>query len=626
MYRISRLFLSVFLLTGIVSCNNSDINEIQNQLRQHEQEIQRLKGLVDAANGDIRAMEISVQQIRNGGYVTSVIPDEKDGTLVGYTITFGSGESIYVSNGIKETPKIGIKSYNGGDYYWTLDDEWLLNDSGNMIAVEEGSGTPLFKAEGGNWYVSLDDGNTWIMREGATTSTSAFKTIDTSNPNYVLITLADGTVLQLTTWSAHVALKNLVNQLNNNLAATRSIVDALGQSDYLLSATPMMENGRQTGWRFEFAKSGLVEVFASNDITQGQDQIVKMEDGYWWVSGGSGEPFVMVDAAENGGGVYIISIDNSDSESVALLLSDGSSVAIPRKIKTALQVNLPEEEYILNMDETLSFSYALTGTCAPGSVVTAFSDGNFVTEVRPETSTGGIITVRCTARYTKGYIAILVNDTSGYSITRVINFKSQEEETGEAPYDPVEIYPYRPDVDFYCGERYLTIPGKGGSCPLEVISTFGISYAYPSDLWLNISSEQPYYAHFNFKFSAEENPYPYPRAFTMYIPNIGSVRITQEGNPDAPANPYWERDYLLLPEDGSAVTITVKSSVRNIHCSYPGWLHLAYGPQYSENGETTISITADPNNNLGDRNGRIAIDCGDARGVIEVVQLAKMRI
>lgn len=258
MYRISRLFLSVILLTGIVSCNNSDINEIQNQLRQHEQEIQRLKGLVDAANGDIRAMEISVQQIRNGGYVTSVIPDEKDGTLVGYTITFGSGESIYVSNGIKQTPKIGIKSYNGGDYYWTLDDEWLLNDSGNMIAVEEGSGTPLFKAEGGNWYVSLDDGNTWIMREGATTSTSAFKTIDTSNPNYVLITLADGTVLQLTTWSAHVALKNLVNQLNNNLAATRSIVDALGQSDYLLSATPMMENGRQTGWRFEFAKSGLV--------------------------------------------------------------------------------------------------------------------------------------------------------------------------------------------------------------------------------------------------------------------------------------------------------------------------------------------------------------------------------
>ena len=63
MYRISRLFLSVFLLIGIVSCNNSDINEIQNQLRQHEQEIQRLKGLVDAANGDIRAMEISVQQI-----------------------------------------------------------------------------------------------------------------------------------------------------------------------------------------------------------------------------------------------------------------------------------------------------------------------------------------------------------------------------------------------------------------------------------------------------------------------------------------------------------------------------------------------------------------------------------
>ena len=142
MHRFLRFVAIVVSLVCAVACNNGEIDDIREQLKQHEAELQRLAALADSANGDITALQRAVGQMQSGGYVTAVIPDEQNGTTVGYTLVFGSGETIYLSTGKKATPTISVKSFNSGDYYWTIDGEWLLGIDGKMIAVENNQ-TPL---------------------------------------------------------------------------------------------------------------------------------------------------------------------------------------------------------------------------------------------------------------------------------------------------------------------------------------------------------------------------------------------------------------------------------------------------------------------------------------------------
>ena len=123
----------------LAACESVDIRQLQEQLRlqeeqlrQHEEEIARLKTLVESANNSISALQTSVLQMEAGGYVTSVIPREQNGTVTGYWLTFGSGETIFLSTGEDSTPRISVRAYNGGNYYWTLDDEFLLDGKSCM--------------------------------------------------------------------------------------------------------------------------------------------------------------------------------------------------------------------------------------------------------------------------------------------------------------------------------------------------------------------------------------------------------------------------------------------------------------------------------------------------------------
>ena len=161
MHKLLRTLFILVCLICVVACKYSEIEDIREQLRLHEAELQRLSALVDAANDDVAALRATVEQVQTGGYVTEVLPNEQNGTVVGYTLSFNTGETIYVSTGAKATPRISVKSYNES-YYWTIEDEWLLDQDGGMVAVEDGSLTPQLKAEDGNWFVSLDRGASWM--------------------------------------------------------------------------------------------------------------------------------------------------------------------------------------------------------------------------------------------------------------------------------------------------------------------------------------------------------------------------------------------------------------------------------------------------------------------------------
>ena len=299
------------------------------------QAFENLQNTVNQINSNLNALQQIVTALQNNDYVLSVTPIYEGGEVVGYTIVFSKSGAVSIFNGKDgsngsngtngqdgHTPVIGVRQDTDGVYYWTIDGEWLLDENGNKLRVtgkdgqdgadgEDGTDgddgengadgedgkdghTPVIgvKQDTDGIYYWTIDGN-WLLDENGnkvpTTGAdgqdgsngadgadgkdgdSFFSSVDTSNGDYVVITLADGTIIKLPTWQALENLKNTVNQINSNLNALQQIVTALQNNDYVLSVTPIYEGGEVVGYTIVFSKSGAVSIFNGKDGKDGSN-------------------------------------------------------------------------------------------------------------------------------------------------------------------------------------------------------------------------------------------------------------------------------------------------------------------------------------------------------------------
>ena len=187
-------------------------------------------------NANISSLKTIVEALQTNDYVTSVTPVTEGGKEVGYTIIFSKSGSITIYHGKDgadgapgaddkdgadgapgadgkdgtdgQTPVVGVRQDADGVYYWTLNGEWLLDDSGNKIPTTGKDGiTPQLKIEDGYWYVSYDNGASWTEvgkavgengkdGEDGADGDSFFRSVTQDDAN-VYFTLADGTVITL---------------------------------------------------------------------------------------------------------------------------------------------------------------------------------------------------------------------------------------------------------------------------------------------------------------------------------------------------------------------------------------------------------------------------------------------
>lgn len=209
-----RTLLFALSLLAIVACSKFDDSEIWSELKEHEDRIVKLETLCNQMNTNITSLQTIIIALQNNDYVTNISPIKEGSKEIGYTITFAKSGSITIYHGKDGengkdgqngtngtdgkdgqdgkdgkdgyTPKIGVKQHTDGQYYWTLDGNWLLDDNGNMIPTtgEDGKDgtngtdgtdgkdgvdgkdgqdgiTPQLKIEDGYWYLSYDNGATW---------------------------------------------------------------------------------------------------------------------------------------------------------------------------------------------------------------------------------------------------------------------------------------------------------------------------------------------------------------------------------------------------------------------------------------------------------------------------------
>ena len=248
------------ILTPLVSlCFICSCTAINDRLDELENRIAALETLCAQMNDDITAMESLVSAVQAGDFITEVLPVTEDGAVTGYEIHFAKQEPIVIRNGKDGapgadgtdgvdgadgyTPQIGVRMDEDGVYYWTLDGEWLLDDSGNKLRVQGRDGadgadgapgvdgadgadgtpgadgapgtdgkdgvTPQFKIEDGYWFISYDGGTTWEQLGQATGDPGkdgadgqdgvpgASSISIEEREDAVVFTLADGTVITI---------------------------------------------------------------------------------------------------------------------------------------------------------------------------------------------------------------------------------------------------------------------------------------------------------------------------------------------------------------------------------------------------------------------------------------------
>lgn len=291
MKKVFTLLMVALVCVSMTNCNR----KIKNQLEELDERVTALEEIAKKTNADIAALQNIVNAIQNNVFVTDVIK-----TSDGYTIQFSDGTSAVISNGKdgSNAPVISIRQDTDGNYYWTLDGEWLIVDGERVRAngkdgLDGQNGTNGQNGQNGlngqdaiapqvrinpdtkEWEISVDGGNTWeptgVIAEGKDGENgtieivgdgSLFESVDTSNKDYVILTLADGTELKLARYDETAPVFVIIDapqiaQIEYGKTVEYT-VETENVAEYIINAPE--------GWRADYADNTLAITAPAKDL------------------------------------------------------------------------------------------------------------------------------------------------------------------------------------------------------------------------------------------------------------------------------------------------------------------------------------------------------------------------
>ena len=283
----------------MVGCSYDD-EAIWKEIENVKDRVETLEESVIKTNEDIAALQTIVNALQKNVYVVGVIT-----TTDGYVIEFSDGTKATIANGKDgangaNAPVISVKQDADGNYYWTVNGEWLLVDGERVRAngIDGKDGANGENGANGNdaiapqvrindatkeWEISTDGGETWVStgvvaegKDGANGANGAngtdgangangdslFKSVDTSHPDYVIVTLADGTELRLARYDERAPKFIIVDAPEVAEVAfgttTEFVVEADNIADYVVN-TP-------EGWRAVYTENILAVTAPAEDM------------------------------------------------------------------------------------------------------------------------------------------------------------------------------------------------------------------------------------------------------------------------------------------------------------------------------------------------------------------------
>ena len=198
------------ILIGLIATGCTD--ELNERLENLENRVAQLEEVCNVTNTNLSALQAIVTAMLNQISITEV-----EQLSDGYKIHFSDGTIATIRNGkdIDSVPIFGVRKDTDGVYYWTLDGEWLRDESGNKVRAQGNTGdkgeqgetgatgiTPQLKIEDNYWFVSYNYGETWSQlgkatgEDGKDGANSIFKSVTEDDGN-VYFTMTDDTVITI---------------------------------------------------------------------------------------------------------------------------------------------------------------------------------------------------------------------------------------------------------------------------------------------------------------------------------------------------------------------------------------------------------------------------------------------
>ena len=261
--------------SALWSCDYDD-DDLWSAVEGLDNRVELLEKAVDAANANIDALQKVIDAQKNNVTITEVKK-----TANGYTIKFSNGETAEIVNGKDGqngangqngiTPEISVKKDADGIYYWTINGDWLLDGEGQKVKAQGVDGANGQDGQNGQngadavapevrinpetkeWEISVNGGIDWTstgIRAEGQNGDSFFQSVDTTDPNFVVFTLADGTQFVVAREVEFSVAFEGDPSMIFNFEETKSVkVVATNVEDYMFV--------KPDGWKASYAKNML---------------------------------------------------------------------------------------------------------------------------------------------------------------------------------------------------------------------------------------------------------------------------------------------------------------------------------------------------------------------------------
>lgn len=332
--------LGALLLSGVMifaSCDKYDDSKLTGRVDDLENRVTELEALVADLNTTVSGLSTIVSAMENEDRIQSITPLKEGETVIGYEITFSKSGKVQILNG--EEPSLGVKD-EGGILYWTVDGNFLTDDSGNKIPASIApefrveNGELQYRVNGGEWQTMPGSANIGLIKEVRDDAESVTFVLSDENNTEITIPKVQSFALELEVEGSEIGIMP-----NQTMTIDYTVVS--GDENTLVKA--ISEGGYTVTVNASDATKGYLSITAPATLPDNATILVVAVNGKGEMTGKilsfeKGELTLVNNTATVGknGGEFIVSVRTNMTYSVQIAPDSGwiTQVADTKAVRT----------------------------------------------------------------------------------------------------------------------------------------------------------------------------------------------------------------------------------------------------------------------------------------------------
>lgn len=285
------IIITIASVSLFAACEKYDDSVIVARLDKAEADIKELQTLVSQLNSTLSGLATTVDALKAQDRIVSVTElADKSGWVVEFSqtgkITIYNGKNgidgkdgTNGTNGTNgqdgKTPTIGVKLDADGNYYWTVNGDYLLDENGNKIAATAHVATPQLRINNGNFEISYNGGMTWeIIGEAGNTGAVIFSKVE-DGTDAVTFTLGDGTTIVIPK-SGTFAI-SMDTDVIISAGESVNVTYTISSSDDATVVDAFGTKGFEAEVMASSVSAGMVRITAPNPLTNGKVYVIAVK-------------------------------------------------------------------------------------------------------------------------------------------------------------------------------------------------------------------------------------------------------------------------------------------------------------------------------------------------------------